>query len=151
MAFYESINFILDPVLSPFISLGHFWAVFLISLIIALIITLVYKWVTDQELMKTLKEDIKALQQEMKKLRDNPSKMMEVQKKAMEKNMKYMMQSMKPTLITFIPIIVIFGWMNSYYKAMGNPDVLFGLSWLWTYIIFSIVMSIALRKLLKVH
>src|SRR3989344_3475744 len=30
MAFYESINFILDPVLSPFISLGHFWAVFLI-------------------------------------------------------------------------------------------------------------------------
>ena len=111
MAFYESINFILDPVLSPFISLGHFWAVFLISLIIALIITLVYKWVTDQELMKTLKEDIKALQQDMKKLRDNPSKMMEVQKKAMEKNMKYMMHSMKPTLITFLPIILIFGWM----------------------------------------
>jgi uncharacterized membrane protein (DUF106 family) len=111
MAFYSSLNFILDPVLSPFLSLGSFWAVFLVSLLIALIITLVYKYVTDQELMKTLKEDLKELQKEMKKLRNDPGKMMEVQKKAMEKNMKYMMHSFKPTLITFIPIILIFGWM----------------------------------------
>lgn len=38
---------------------------------------------------------------------------MEVQKKAMELNMKYMMHSLKPTLITFVPIILIFGWMSS--------------------------------------
>ena len=113
MAFYDSLNFILDPVLSPFISLGSFWAVLLISFLIALIITIVYKLVTDQELMKTLKEDMKAMQKEMKNFRDNPSKMMEMNKKVMEKNMKYMLHSMKPTLFTFIPIILIFGWLVS--------------------------------------
>jgi uncharacterized membrane protein (DUF106 family) len=31
----------------------------------------------------------------------------------MEKNMQYMKQSMKSTLITFIPIIIIFSWLNA--------------------------------------
>ena len=38
---------------------------------------------------------------------------MELQKKAMEVNMKYMSHSLRPTLITFIPIILIFGWMSA--------------------------------------
>jgi len=31
----------------------------------------------------------------------------------MQTNSKYMMQSMKSTFITFLPIILIFGWMNA--------------------------------------
>jgi uncharacterized membrane protein (DUF106 family) len=64
--------------------------------------------------MKSLKDEIKELQKEMKMLKDNPKKMMEVNKRAMETNMKYMTQSMKPMLFTFIPIIIIFGWMNAH-------------------------------------
>jgi len=63
--------------------------------------------------MKRLKAEIKELQAEMKTLKDNPSKMMKVQKQAMETNTKYMMHSLKPTLFTFIPIILIFGWLNA--------------------------------------
>ena len=63
--------------------------------------------------MKRLKEEMKEFQKEMKELKQHPEKMMEVQKKAMQSNMKYMMQSMKSTLYTFIPIILIFGWMNA--------------------------------------
>ncbi len=68
---------------------------------------------TDQDLMKRLKEEIKELQTEMKTLQSNPARMTEMNKKAMETNMKYMMHSMKPTLVTFLPIILIFGWLNS--------------------------------------
>jgi uncharacterized membrane protein (DUF106 family) len=82
------------------------------SIIISVIMVIVYKYMTDQDLMKRLKEEIKELQNEMKSLRDNPAKMGEVNKRAMETNMKYMMHSMKPTLVTFIPIILIFGWLN---------------------------------------
>ena len=49
----------------------------------------------------------------MKEFKADPKKVMEIQKRAMETNMKYMMHSMKPTLITFIPIIIIFGWLNA--------------------------------------
>lgn len=103
---------VLNGILGPLLNLPIIFSILIISLLMAIMVTMVYKWMTDQELMKTLKEDMKKFQKEMKELKDNPSKVMEVQKKAMETNMKYMMHSMKPTLITFIPLILIFGWMN---------------------------------------
>ena len=57
---------------------------------------------------------MKEFQNEMKELNNHPEKMMAVQKKSMQTNMKYMGLSMKPTLVTFIPIIIIFGWMHSH-------------------------------------
>jgi uncharacterized membrane protein (DUF106 family) len=104
---------ILNPVFGPLLSLPPFWVVLIISLVIAVLITLVYKWMTDQHLMKSLKEEIKGFQKQMKEFKQDPKKVMEIQKRAMETNMKYMMHSMKPTLITFIPIIIIFGWLNA--------------------------------------
>lgn len=141
----------LDPVLGPLMSIPNPWNLLLLSFAITLVMTILYKFLTDQKLMKELKDEMKELQKEMKTLKDNPEKMMEVQKKAMERNMKYLLQSLKPTLITFIPVLVIFEWMRQYYISIGNPDVLFGLSWIWIYILFSIALSLALRKLLKVH
>ena len=89
-------------------------AIIVISLIISVIIVVIYKYFTDQDLMKRLKTEIKELQAEMKQLKDKPSEMMAVQKKAMETNMKYMMHSFKPTIVTFLPIIIIFGWLNAH-------------------------------------
>lgn len=104
---------LLNPVLNPLLNLPTLWAVILLSFLISLIITLIYKYATDQNLMKTLKEEMKEFQKEIKELKKDPKKAMEVQKKAMQTNMKYMTQSMKSTLFTFIPIIIIFSWMNA--------------------------------------
>lgn len=141
----------LDPVLGPLMQIPSPWNLLLLSFILTSLMTLIYKYVTNQKLMKELKDEMKELQNEMKTLKDNPEKMMEVQKKAMERNMKYLFQSLKPTIITFIPILIIFQWMREYYTALGNPAVLFGLSWIWIYILSSIILSISLRKLLKVY
>lgn len=105
---------IIDPILGPLLKLPILWAVILISLLLAVFMTLIYKWMTDQHLMKTLKDDIKNFQKQMKEFKQDPKKVMEIQKRAMETNMKYMMHSMKPTLITFIPIIIIFGWLHAH-------------------------------------
>ena len=144
-------NSFLDPVMGPVMDLPNPWNLLLISFILTAIITLLYKFLTDQKLMKELKAEMKGYQKEMKDFKDDPKKMMEVQKLAMEKNMKYMLQSLKPTLFTFIPIIFIFSWLRTYYTDLGNPDVLLGLGWIWIYIIFSIVVSLTLRKVLKIH
>jgi len=103
----------LDPFFSPILSVPPFWGILIISFLVAVLMSFIYKWMTDQNLMKSLKEDIKKSQKDMKLLRDNPKKMMEIQKKAMDSNMKYMMHSMKPTLVTMIPLLLIFGWLSA--------------------------------------
>lgn len=104
---------LLNPVFFPLLKLPTLFAVILLSFLISLIITLIYKYTTDQNLMKRLKEEMKEFQKEIKELKKDPKKAMEVQKKAMQTNMKYMAHSMRSTLFTFIPIIIIFSWMNA--------------------------------------
>ena len=104
---------LLNPVFDPLLNLPTLLAVVILSFLISLIITVVYKFTTDQNLMKGLKEEIKEFQKEVKELKKEPEKAMQVQKKAMQTNMKYMMHSMKSTLYSIIPIIIIFSWMNA--------------------------------------
>lgn len=116
---------LLDPIFSPLLKMSSFWAIILISLIISVLITVIYKYVTDQNLMKRLKTEMKEFQKQTKELKAHPEKAMAVQKKAMETNMKYMMHSMKPTLFTMLPIILIFGWLNAhmaYHPLVPNQE-----------------------------
>lgn len=108
------LNSLLNPIFSPLLHLDPLLAILIISFTISLGITLAYKKLTNQSLMKDLKGEIKELQKEMKALKDQPQKMMQVQKKAMETNTKYMMHSLKPTLFTFLPIIIIFSWLHTH-------------------------------------
>lgn len=70
--------------------------------------------------MKKLKTEIKELQKEAKTLQEHPEQFKKVQKQMMQTNMKVMGESMKPMLYYFIPIIIIFGWMNAnlYYEPL---------------------------------
>lgn len=115
MAYFDFLNIVFAPLLK----LPALWAIIILSLLISLIIILITKYTTDQTLMKNLKEEIKNYQKQIKELKNEPSKAMEIQKKSMEVNMKYMTHSLKPTLITFIPIILIFGWMSSTFAYEG--------------------------------
>tara|TARA_Y100000310_G_scaffold325133_1_gene388135 strand:+ start:553 stop:1296 length:744 start_codon:yes stop_codon:yes gene_type:complete len=105
---------LLDPIFNPLLNFGPLWALVIMSFIISLLIIIIYKYTTNQDLMKQLKDELKEIQKEMKDLRDQPEKAMAVQKRAMQTNMKYMMQSMKATIFTFIPIIILFGWLNAH-------------------------------------
>lgn len=125
-------------------------ALIIISFILTALITIAYKYLTDQELMKSLKAELKELQQQMKEAKSDTQKLMQLQKQSMEKNMKYMMHSFKPTLFTLIPLLIIFNWLRVEYT--GKELNFIGIhSWIWVYIIFSIVFSMLLRKLLRVH
>jgi len=106
---------LLNPVFGPLLSLNPLVSILILALGITLIITLAYKYLTDQEEMKKLKTKMKDYQKKIRELqKKDPTKAMEMQKKAMELNMKYMKHSFKPTIYTFLPIIIIFGWMNAH-------------------------------------
>lgn len=114
---------ILDPVLFPLLALKPLYAILLVSIVLSVCITLIYKLTTDQTRMKRLRNELKKYQAQMKELRSEPEKMMKIQKKAMEKNMEYMKMSLKPTMFTFIPIILMFGWLGAHFGFESiNPN-----------------------------
>jgi len=120
---------LLDPVLNPLLSLGALFTIFVVALAITLLTTVLYKYTTDQKLMKEAKADMKEMQKKLKKAKDDPKKMADLQKVMMEKNMVLMKNSFKPMLYTFIPLIIIFGWLNvnlGFYPLM--PDTSFSLT-----------------------
>ena len=107
----------LGVVMSPILNLPPVVGIGIISFMISLLIILIYKFTTDQVLMKQLKEEIKQHQRDMKAVKEDPKKAIEIQKKAMEVNMKYMMQSFKPMIFTLIPVFFIFGWLSGAYAV----------------------------------
>ncbi len=130
-----------------------------ISAALALGSTLVYKYATDQNLMKAMREEIKKIQAEMKENKSNPQKIAELQSKAMPLNMKLMSQSFKPMILTIVPFIIIFMLLGKIYGSMTVIPLSFhfplsrlttGLGWIGTYIIFSMVFTTVLRKALKI-
>ena len=146
-------NGFLDPFLNPLLSyLGTFWFIVLISFVVSLVTVIVYKYTTDQILMKSIKEDLDKLNKKMKENKSDSQKMMQYQKEMWGKQMTMMKHSFTSTIYTFIPIIILFSWLTS---NMGKEKILnlgfvqFG--WLGSYIIFAIIFSSILRKVLKVY
>ena len=114
---------IMDALLGWILLFHPALSILIVSLLVSLIITYAIKLFTDQTLMKDLKNELKELQSQIKTLKNNPKQMAKVNEKFMETNMKYMSHSMRPTLFTFLPIILVFGWLNAhigYYPI--SPD-----------------------------
>lgn len=134
---------------------GSPWNVITISFIITLLITLAYKYLTNQVVMKELKAKMKELQATMKEDRTNK----EAQKEFMSIQMGYMKHSFKPMLYTFLPLILIFGWMRTTFNSgtdiisWSTKIPLFGtgLGWLGVYIISSIIFSMIIRRVMKIQ
>jgi len=105
--------------------LPPFWAILLISFVLTLATTIVYKYTTDQKRMLELKGQSKKYQERMKASRDDPQKMLKIQNEAMKVNLELMKHSFRPTLYTFLPIILIFWWLNAhlaYYNLAPQQD-----------------------------
>lgn len=146
--------------LSSFFNLIFGWAInmgapynlMIITFIITLFTTLVYKFTTNQERLKSIREEMKSIQSEIKKFKDNPKEMLEKQKQLSPLMLESYKHIFKPMLITFLPLILILGWLRETFTVNGeSAKILFSLSWLWSYIIFSVIFSIIIRKILKVY
>ena len=124
--------------------------ILIVSFIITLLTTLVYKYFTNQEALKNLKEENKKIQERMKEHKGDVKKMAELQKEAFQKGfIEPMKHQIKPLLITLVPFLLIFSLLRLRFESTG--DLIFGLGWFGIYIISSIVFSMVLRKLLKVY
>ncbi len=107
---------LLDPILNPLLSLGPFWAIFIISIFVSLFTVITYKYTTNQEHLHKVKAELKRLQEKSKQhtKEGKNEKALKLQKDMMKLNGQYMKASMKSTLYTFLPLIIFFGWLGAH-------------------------------------
>ena len=137
----------------------------LMSLLVSIIIMLVTSKVTDQKQMKRMREKMKKQQEKMKaaQKKNDTKQVNKISKDMMTMQTQMMSNSMKPMLYTFVPIIIIFGWLRQY-PPLQDFVVLQGylvalpfalphwgsqLGWLGWYIMCSFPASSIIRKVLK--
>ena len=134
-------------------ALSPLFCIIFISFILSLISSLSWKYLTDQSLLKSLREKTKEWQADFKRHKSDPKKLAELNSRMAKENWENMklqyMQSIKPMLITFIPFALVFVWIRKTYEPLGS--IFFNLGGIWTYIIFSVIFSMILRKLMKVY
>ena len=90
-------------------------AIAVIALIITFVVTIVYKYTTNQKRMKELRTEQKKMQKEIRANPTNTKKNMETQKKMMTLNKEYFKHSFRSTIYTILPILLIFSWMNAHF------------------------------------
>lgn len=147
----HSVHAVLDPSAGALLNWNVTYGMILLTLIITLITTLFQKYTTDQETLRELKKEQKLLQEEMKKYKDHPEKLIELQKKQFEFIPKTFQLTMRPLLFTGVPVFLFIRWFMDYFSAIPEFRFFGFLTWLWFYIICSIIFSVILRKVLKVE
>jgi uncharacterized membrane protein (DUF106 family) len=154
VAFITYITFVSNVPIEPKVfGLEPLHFIFGASAILSMIITLVYRFGTDQPVMRELKRELKKHQGHMRVHRKDPVKVSEISKKSMEVNMQYMKHTMKPMMITMLPFLLIFTWLRGQFSELiffNLPVWPHTLGWVGTYIIFSMVFTTVFRKLLNV-
>ena len=135
------------------VAISPLFGIIFISFILSMFSTICWKYLTNQTLLKELREEAGKLRAEFKKYKDDPKKLVELNKKMAKDNLEAMKsqykQSIKPMIVTIIPFGLAFVWIRKTYQPFG--DIFLSMGGIGSYIIFSIVFSMVLRKLMKVY
>jgi uncharacterized membrane protein (DUF106 family) len=146
----SAVHSVLDPTAGALLDINLTFGMILVVFIITLITTIIQKYATDQKALKELRQEQKILQEEMKKFRDNPEKISELSKKQLEFIPRTFKLTSRTILFTGIPFILFFRWFYDFFAAAGEPKFFGFLPWFWFYLIFTLIFSSILRKVLKV-
>ncbi len=141
------------------------WGVSVMSLLVSTIITVITAKVQDQKALKKIKTKMSKLQDKLKaaQKKNDTKQANKISKEMMGMQSAMMTSTMKPMLYTFVPIIIIFGWLRQYPDLQNFIEIQgylvtlpfalphWGskLGWLGWYIMCSFPASSLLRKILK--
>jgi uncharacterized membrane protein (DUF106 family) len=115
----------------------------IISAVVVLISTLITNWLTDQEHLRSLKARQKELNKKLKTAKPGEKIFDEIQTEMLQITGVMMKSQFKPMIVTLVPFLALFAWLRGVYVPLMQN------SWIWYYLVFSIVFSVIYRKILK--
>ncbi len=135
------------------VAISPLFGIIIVSFVLSLLSTVSWKYLTDQVLLKDIRDRMKGAHAKMKEHKDNPEKLKEFNAKMAKENIEAMKiqwkQSLKPMIATMVPFAFAFIWIRKTYEPFGDVFLSFG--GIGAYILFSIAFSMILRKVMKVH
>ena len=131
--------------LKEIISINPIAGVIIISVVITLIMTIVTKYLTNQNRMKELKEIQNTCRIKIKDYKGKPEELKKIQQEMLECSMELTKHSMKPMLFAFVPLILLITWLRGVFVGTEIQS-----TWIWWYIGAGIFSSILFRRVFRV-
>lgn len=105
-----------DLVLSPFSGMSPYAGLTTLSVVTGVVMVFLYRWTTDQEKLKEVRDRIKILFIEIRLYKDDMAEMFAIQRDILKENMRYLRYTMKSAIVLIIPILFILVDMNVRYS-----------------------------------
>ena len=124
------------------------------TLALSLVISVIYKLLTNQDEMKKIKEEtehLKGKADRAKKDGDTAS-MNKYTSEMLKVSSKQFKITMKPMMASMLVFIVVIGWFGVMFGSVivNTPFAGFQLDWFWWYIIITLPATMAFRKMMGV-
>lgn len=108
MATLNSIlNAVFDLILYPFLGLAPIYGLIAVSLITGLLMLIIFKRISNQQVIKQVKDRLKAHLLELRLYKDDLGLSFVAMKGILGTNLKYLQQAIKPMLVLMVPTILI--------------------------------------------
>jgi hypothetical protein len=130
--FQQILNGIFGLLFSPFESLGPVWLMLWVSLVTAVLVLLVYKYVSSQGAIREAKDRVKAHILEIRLFQDDPVLMGKAVRAVLGANLKYLSLNLKPFLVVFLPILLLLIQMEArfgYRPLLPNESAIVRTYW----------------------
>jgi uncharacterized membrane protein (DUF106 family) len=116
MKFLETISRFFDFVLAPFAGMTPAVGLTAVSVVTGVVMVFLYKWTTDQETLKEIRDQIKIHFLEIRLYKDDMAEMFSIQKDILRENLKYLRYTFKAAILLIIPILFIIFDLNVRYS-----------------------------------
>ena len=113
--FNSAIGKIFDILFLPFRSMNPWVGMILVSFLTGLLMLFVFKWTSNQQGIRKVKNKIKAHLLELRLFKDNMGQSLRSQGNILRCNLKYIGYSAKPMLVMILPLILILIQLNFWF------------------------------------
>lgn len=127
MAILDPLYAVYNALFAPLLQAGGLYTgalltIGLISVVLAVILTLLYKFLTDNEERKRLKEKAKEYKEKADEARknDNDEKMQKYMEQSMKVNKDMFKMNLKPMAVSFAIVLLIFPWMSNVFTPSAT-------------------------------
>lgn len=130
--FQQILNDVYAIPCSPFRARDPIWLMLWLSVLTAVLVLLVYKYLSSQEAIRSAKDQLKAHILEIRLFQDDPVLMGRALRAVLATNLTYLRLNLKPFLIVFVPIFLILVQMETrfgYRPLLPNESAIVRTFW----------------------
>ena len=110
------INLFFNFLFSPLNYISASWGLFISSAVTGIIMLIIFRYTSNQQKIKSVKDIIKAYILEIRLYKDSPRIIMKAFRQILVKNAIYMRYAIVPLLFVFIPVILVLFNLNARYN-----------------------------------